>query len=435
MPKLSEKLTDTVMKRLPVPPKGNVLHYDPELPGFAARVTAAGARAFLLSYRFKGVERRDTIGDYPAWTTKAARAVAEGWRRDVRLGIDPRPEPEPEPAEDATFKARAEAFLEHGRRKRGLPLRPATKREYKRALLTYAKSLHDRSLAEIKRGEIATVIQKVAKERGEVSAMRCRAALSRLWTWAIAKGHAETNPVTGTEGYSAPKRSRVLSDEELRVIWRATAERIDFNLIVRLCLWAGTRRGEPGGMAKSELAGHLWTVPGERTKNHRALVLPLPRQAVAALDAWQEQQAKELEALQAKGRPVKKWTRLFGRSGNGFNGWSAAKRRLDDRIARLAAEQRLGRKLADGERPAADDAIDFDLHDLRRTVETRLARLRVPKEHVNRILNHAAGPITETYDMHDYVDEKAWALQVWADGLAQIVGEAPSNVRPMRSAS
>jgi hypothetical protein len=161
----------------------------------------------------------------------------------------------------------------------------------------------------------------------------------------------------------------------------------------------------------------------------------LPWQAVAALDAWQEQQAKELEAVQAKDRPVKKWNRLFGRSGNGFNGWSAAKRRLDDRIARINAEQRLGRKLADAERPAPGDAIDFDLHDLRRTVETRLARLRVPKEHVNRILNHAAGPVTEAYDLHTYVEEKHEALQAWADNLARIVGEAPSNVRPMRSAS
>jgi hypothetical protein len=50
-------------------------------------------------------------------------------------------------------------------------------------------------------------------------------------------------------------------------------------------------------------------------------------------------------------------------------------------------------------------------------------------------LNHAVGPVTEAYDLHTYVDEKAEALQAWADTLARTVGEAPSNVRPIRSAS
>ena len=35
MPKLTDELTDKVMRDLPAPPKGNVLHYDPTLKGFA----------------------------------------------------------------------------------------------------------------------------------------------------------------------------------------------------------------------------------------------------------------------------------------------------------------------------------------------------------------------------------------------------------------
>jgi integrase len=422
MPKVDKKLDDAVIKRLPVPPKGNVLHYDPELKGFAARVTYKGARAFVLVYRFKGEERRDTIGDFPAWGAKAARSVAEDWRRDARKGIDPRPEPEPEPAEDATFKARVEAFLEHGRTKRGRLLRPATKREYRRALMVYAKPLHDRPLAEIRRGEAAEVIRKTAGKRGDVTGMRTRAALSRLYTWAIANGYAETNPVTGTEGYDTPKRKRVLDDAELRLLWQATAERDDFNLIVRLILWTGTRRQEPGSMADSELTGGVWTIPDTRTKNHRPLALPLPRQAVAALEAWPRIEDRDL---------------LFGRGKNGFQGWSDAKEELDKRIAQLRAEERLGHELEDGEEPAEQDALPaWILHDVRRTIETRLAGLGVRDEVIHRTLNHAQGPIDESYNQHRYLDEKRKALQAWADTLERIVGEAPSNVRPMcRSAS
>jgi integrase len=397
MPRLTEKITDRLVRDLSAPAKGNTLHYDPELPGFAARVTAKGARAFVLVYHFGGVERRDTIGEFPAWRAKAARDVAEGWRRDIRSKIDPRGEPEPEAA--PLFKALAEEFLEHGRRKRGLPLRPATKREYRRALMVCAAPLHGRPLAEVRRGEAASLIRDMASARGEVTAMRTRAALSRLYTWAIANGHAELNPVAGTEGYSTPKRSLVLSDAELRAIWGATAEPGDFNLIVRLCVWTGCRRAEAGGMAWAELADGVWTVPGERTKNHRPLALPLPRQALQVLEGWHRIVGRNL---------------VFGRGPAGFQAWSQSKRRLDARL---------------------DLARDFDLHDIRRTVETRMAGLGIPKDHVNRVLNHAMAPVAQHYDHHDYADEKAAALQRWADALERIVGEAQPNVVPIRSAS
>ena len=39
-------------------------------------------------------------------------------------------------------------------------------------------------------------------------------------------------------------------------------------------------------MRWSELQEGVWTVPGTRTKNHRALLLPLPRQMVDALAGW-----------------------------------------------------------------------------------------------------------------------------------------------------
>jgi integrase len=394
MPKLTEELTDRVMRNLPVPETGNVLWYDPVLKGFTARVTCKAARAFVGVYHFEGVERRDTIGGFPEWSAKAARGVFKSWKRDVDLGIDPRGEPEPEAA--PLFKALAEEFLAHGRTKRGRTLRPATKREYQRALMIYAKELHGRPLAEIRRREVAAVIQRAAKERGEVTAMRTRAALSRFYTWAMSKDDDLSNPVLGTEGYATPKRERVLHDAELAALWAATAEPTDFNLIVRIMLWTGCRRAEAGSMRWSELVDGEWVVPGNRTKNHRPLALPMPRQMREALEAWPRRLGRD---------------QLFGHGDNGFQGWSRVKERID---AKLGFAQ------------------PWDLHDIRRTVETRMARLRIPKDHVNRILNHAAGPITATYDHHAYHDEKAEALQRWADELERGIAGRPAEVIPLR---
>jgi hypothetical protein len=76
----------------------------------------------------------------------------------------------------------------------------------------------------------------------------------------------------------------------------------------------------------------------------------------------------------------------------GFQGWSPAKARLDAQIARANAERRLGRSLVKGESPLNEDALaSWDLHDIRRSVETRMAGLGIPKDHVNKVLNHQRG--------------------------------------------
>ena len=60
---MDQKLTDSAVKRLPIPKSGNRIHYDPDVKGFGCRVTSAGARSFVLNYRTRGGrERRFTIG-------------------------------------------------------------------------------------------------------------------------------------------------------------------------------------------------------------------------------------------------------------------------------------------------------------------------------------------------------------------------------------
>src|SRR5262245_40808730 len=90
MAKLADKLTDTVIKRLPVPAKGNEVHYDPEDAGFGLRVTAGNARSFVVNYRTRaGRERRYTIGRWPDWNATDARAEARRLCHLIDQGGDP----------------------------------------------------------------------------------------------------------------------------------------------------------------------------------------------------------------------------------------------------------------------------------------------------------------------------------------------------------
>jgi integrase len=386
-------------------------------------VTAKGARAFVGVYQFDGAERRDVIGAYPVWGANAARERFKQWKRDAELGVDPRGDPEPEDPTASSFRARAEQYLADPRKKRQkTPLRPATQREYRRSLLGYAVALHNKSFDSISRREVADLLDTVKMQRGVVSAMRTRAAIGRLYSWGIARGYVEHSPVTGTEGWETPKRARELSDAELRMVWAGTREPTAFHMIVRLLLWTGARPAEAGGLCKSELRPEgTWELPAERSKNGRALVLPLSRQARAAIAAYQARHP---------------WRELIlGRSGDRpFSGWSAAKRKLDGQMARANAERRQGRSLKTREEPAELDFMrPWQLRDVRRTVETRLASMGVAQELINRILNHAQGPITTTYNRYEYLQEKQQALQSWADELERISPPVTANVVSMTS--
>ena len=88
------KLTDKIVRDLPAPAKGNKIKYDAGVAGFGLRVTANGARAFILNYRVKvgpkaGTERRYTIGTFDDWLTVPARTEAKRLRRLVDQGRDP----------------------------------------------------------------------------------------------------------------------------------------------------------------------------------------------------------------------------------------------------------------------------------------------------------------------------------------------------------
>src|SRR5262249_2790293 len=59
-----QRLTDTIVRNLALPDRGNAIRWDCDVKGFGCRVTAAGARSFVVDYRRKadGLQRRATIG-------------------------------------------------------------------------------------------------------------------------------------------------------------------------------------------------------------------------------------------------------------------------------------------------------------------------------------------------------------------------------------
>ena len=364
------KLTDPVVRNLPA---GTTV-WDALLPAFGIRV-GKRSRTWICAVIRPGSKHptRLKIGRYPEMSLHDARAAAR-----TMLASKP-------PARPVLFRSLAQEFLADGRTRSGRPLRPQSVCAYRSVLNGTAKSLHELPVGEIRRRDIAALTRRVASESGPAHAALVKAALGRFWSWLGENDLADANVVVGSPRYAIPKRTRTLSDAEVKALWFADVGD-DVVLVLRLLLWTGARESEVGGLCRSELSrenGHLiWRLPESRSKNHRELRLPLAKQSATALEPWP----------QIVGRD-----QLFGlHSRDGFTGWQRQKEKLD---ALLRFNQ------------------PWQFRDCRRTVETSMASIGIPKDIVNRLLNHGVPQMAAIYDQHHYFDEKAEALQKWADRL------------------
>ena len=383
--------------------------------GFGVR-RQRGLSFYVLKYRVFGRQRFVTIGPHGSpWNPSTARREAKKLLGEVAANKDPA---------DAKAQARLEAadtlgkivdvYLKAVEPKQ----RPKTHSEIKRYLNDDWKPLHSASLFKITRRQVAARVAKIAESQGAVTATRARAALCTLFNWSIREGiDLPANPVLGSNRPAAPKsRDRVLSDIELAEIWRACGDD-DYGRIVRLLILTAQRRDEVGGMQWPELAGDSWTIPSERTKNHREHSVPLTPAALALLPA----RRNDRDHVFGDG------PRREGDAPRGFGGWSKSKAALDARI--LAA-----RKKADAE---AKPLPAWTIHDLRRTAATALAdRLGVLPHIVEAILNHVSGHragVAGIYNRARYSAEMRDALERWAGHVAALTKPRPKSIRLVRT--
>jgi integrase len=374
--------------------------WDDELPAFGVRLRG-NSKTWCCTYRVNGKSRRESLGDVRKISLEDARKIARQRFAQVELGVDPGAERARASVQALTFEVAIGRYLE-ARQDR---LRPNTLKAARRYFLDHMKPLHRRPLADIKRADVAGLLQELVKAHGPVSAARARNNISALFGWAMKEGLCESNPVIATNDPSAgiPSRDRVLNDAEIRAIWNASGDD-DFGKIVRLLLLTGCRRDEIGALRWDEvnLDTGAMIIPGTRTKNHRALEQKLPDMAIDTLRA----------------QPRRQSDYVFGHRRNGFATWSFSVVKLNARI--VEAE---GKPLA-----------PWRLHDLRRTMRSNLGRLGIRPDVAEMCINHVKGGVEAIYDRHRYQREIGAALALWADRVLAIVEGRESNVTVLHSA-
>ena len=242
------------------------------------------------------------------------------------------------------------------------------------------------------------LLDVIEDANGVVMANRTLAIIRRVMNW-----HAAREATTSARplcaaclGAKEVPRDRVLSDDELRAVWRATGEAglpQIFSAYVRFLLLTGARRTEASGMRWAELVGSDWTLPALRNKTGQEVVRPLSRTA--------------FEIVEGLPRPGE-W--VFTLTGNApLTGHARFKIELDQ----------------------VSGTSSWTYHDLRRTARSLMSRTGVPSDHAERCLGHVIGGVRGVYDRYQYREEMLLAYEKLAALIGQIVDPQP-NVLPIR---
>lgn len=363
--------------------------------GLEVRVTDKGMKSWYVRYYrpSDGTRVRLRLGTFPAMGVEQARKECRAVRASLDKQQDPHIEREKRKGAD-TFKSLAEEYLEiYAKSKKS---RAETRRILERE---WYPSIGAMKAGEVERLTVTKILEDIAvKRKAPVAANRALAAVRGVYNWAVDTGRLERTPVVKVKrkGKEEP-RTRYLNAVELRRLWASLSVlpiTEDIQDIIRLCLITGQRVGEVAGLRKSEVNrdSMLWTLPRDRTKNGVAHTVPLSDAAMAIIEP-----------------------RIKGRGQFAF-----PSRLTDSEPASASAPNKaLQRNMDKIGVPA------FTVHDLRRTVNTHMARLGILSETRSRVLNHVSAKkasITEAvYNAHSYDLEKRKALEAWARELMTIV--------------
>lgn len=288
---------------------------------------------------------------------------------------------------------------------------------------------------DVTRQDAASLLDSIVNRGAPVQACNMLEKCRKLFNQALEWGYVEYNPFAGMKKPAPrPSRKRVLSDEEIRIFWKVLDEdntsiamSSEMRRAFRLLLVTGQRPGEVIGMHHQEIDGRWWTIPSERVKtgnDHRVFLTDLALELIGTGEGYVFSSPKEGGGHIAENAMAMSLRRNIlgasnGKPAKGLAGRKkhAAKRKLENPppINRIGVEH-------------------FVPHDLRRTVLTNLAKMKVPYEVRERIVNHSLGKLEDTYNRHDYDEEKAAALIRWADRLKTIIDGMKSakvvNIRP-----
>jgi integrase len=384
---MARNLTDKAVAALK--PKAKQYTYaDPQLPGHYVRVSPSGTRSFVAVARDpSGKQIWTTIGNTTIFDIAAARERARAIIAAVKLGQD-KDGPQ-------TFAQVSKLWLERHVSAKGLRSSDDIKRLLNKHLLP---AWGGREFESIKRGDITKLLDKVEDQSGARSSDYVLSIISGIASW-YAKRHDDyVSPVIkGMKRHSTKDhaRTRTLSDDEIRMVWKVAGETNGYGAMVKLLLLTAQRRDKVASMKWEDIKDGVWSVPNGNKQKGTGGDLPFPQTA--------------LDIINARPRIASNPYVFAGRGGGHTTNF---------KHSRFLAQ--------------LPDVKPFVLHDLRRSARSLMSRGGVRPDIAERVLGHAMKGVEGTYDRHQYRDEKGHALSALAGLIESIIDPADNVVRIAR---
>lgn len=297
---------------------------------------------------------------------------------------------------------------------------PPRKRKVRSKLVpSLVSELGHIKVGDLTKRQLIQFFDSVVDRGAPVGANRVHTLAKQMFEWAAAKDLIPASPMAGIErpGGEETPRDRVLSADEIKAFWTkldAADMAEPTKLALKLLLVTAQRRGELtfAKWSHFNLDAKAWTIPVELLKSsHTRREKPEPH--VVPLSPLALDILRELHALTGEG--------LYVLPAHGSK-----------RKAVPYSESALSRAVRQNREHFGIG--HFTPHDLRRTAATFMTRLKVPRLHVEKVLNHSTSDIAEVYDRNDYLPEKRAALERWGEHLTAIVESREQAVVPLERA-
>jgi integrase len=380
--------------------------------GLLLEVHPSGKKVWRYRYRLNGRREKLTIGSYPAFGLKRAREERLLAEKLVADKTSPAVQKQRKKQADKRIGGEiksvtdlAEHWIEH-------VLRPSSKSAgqdetyVRRDLLPRIGKL---AVDQVSAADVWGCAEIVLKRGHGQAARRVRGTAKRMFDYAVSQGLVRANPAaTIKPTHIAPTqtRSRTLKPGEIKtflhVLYTSGLTR-EQKLALHLLLLVPVRKGEllKARREHFDAEATTWDIPAENSKNGAPIRHKLPKQSQGIV--------KELLMLAGHREWLLPSSRGLGRKALSETALNAALRTIDG---------------------LPEDMI---IHDLRRTVRTGLSDLGgIPDAVAELCLNHRPKGVAGVYDRAERLNERARALQRWADHIDKIC--AGSNVVLLKAA-
>jgi integrase len=383
-------LTDTAISSL----KSKAKRYavaDPQLPGHYVRVTPNGAKSFAAVARDPhGRQVWHTVGSTSLYNIEEARELARAAIKAIKAGEDRAGPQSLDAVADQWFKRHVEAkglrSAKHIRAYFDSHIRPAwTGRDFE----------------SIRRGDVANLLDEIEDRSGPTAADYALRITRAICNWYAARHENYGSPIVRGMRRSNPKeraRDRILSDDEIRAVWKRAADNGTFGGFIRMLLLTGQRKTKVATMRWEDIKDGVWTIPSEKREKGNAIELRLPKAA--------------LEIIRAQPRFAGNPYVFAGQDNSPMIGFSRRKERFERKLPPMP---------------------QWQLHDLRRTARSLMSRAGVLPHIAEQVLGHAITGVGGIYDRHRYEEEKAHALKALAGLIEKIVNPPAENVVSLSS--